>query len=128
MVHGGPWGSWNTWTYRWNPDPFVAAGYAVLLPDPAISTGYGQHIRSTEAISNCGTPFTDLMALIDAAEARQDIDATKTAWPVAPTAGIWPTGLPGTPVTDSGASSPTPPCGIPPRWAKPPITQSGTGQ
>lgn len=79
MVHGGPWGTWNAWTYRWNPDPFVAAGYAVLLPDPAISTGYGQHMIDRGDQQLGGTPFTDLMALIDAAEAREDIDATKTA-------------------------------------------------
>lgn len=79
FVHGGPWGSWNDWTYRWNPDPFVAAGYAVLLPDPAISTGYGQHMIDRGNQQLGGTPFTDLLALIDAAEAREDIDATKTA-------------------------------------------------
>jgi len=79
MVHGGPWGSWNAWTYRWNPDPFVAAGYAVLLPDPAVSTGYGQHMIDRGNQQLGGTPFSDLLALIDAAEARQDIDDTKTA-------------------------------------------------
>lgn len=41
FVHGGPWGSWNTWSWRWNPWAFTSEGYAVLLPDPAISTGYG---------------------------------------------------------------------------------------
>ncbi|NHN20593.1 S9 family peptidase, partial [Bacillus amyloliquefaciens] len=40
-VHGGPLGSWNTWSWRWNPWLLVAKGYAVLLPDPALSTGYG---------------------------------------------------------------------------------------
>ena len=79
FVHGGPWGSWNEWTYRWNPDPFVAAGYAVLLPDPAVSTGYGQHMIDRGNQQLGGTPFTDLLALIDAAETREDIDATKTA-------------------------------------------------
>ena len=79
FVHGGPWGSWNAWTYRWNPDPFVAAGYAVLLPDPAISTGYGQHMIDRGNQQLGGTPFTDLMQLIDAAAARDDIDATNIA-------------------------------------------------
>src|SRR6478735_3657611 len=41
-IHGGPLGSWNSWTWRWNPWLLVARGYAVLLPDPALSTGYGQ--------------------------------------------------------------------------------------
>ena len=45
-VHGGPYGSWNGWSWRWNPWVMAARGYAVLLPDPALSTGYGQdHIR-----------------------------------------------------------------------------------
>lgn len=79
FVHGGPWGSWNAWTYRWNPDPFVAAGYAVLLPDPAISTGYGQAMIDRGNQQLGGAPYTDLLALIDAAEARDDIEATKTS-------------------------------------------------
>lgn len=79
FVHGGPWGSWNDWTWRWNPWPFVAQGYAVLMPDPAISTGYGQHMIDRGNDQLGGTPFTDLLALIDATEARDDIDASKTA-------------------------------------------------
>jgi dipeptidyl aminopeptidase/acylaminoacyl peptidase len=39
FIHGGPLNSWNTW--RWNPHVFVEDGWAVLLPDPALSTGYG---------------------------------------------------------------------------------------
>ena len=79
LIHGGPWGSWNAWTYRWNPDPFVAAGYAVLLPDPAISTGYGQAMINRGNQQLGGTPFSDLLALIDSAEARVDIATDKTA-------------------------------------------------
>ena len=40
-VHGGPMSSWNSWSWRWNPHLMAARGYAVLLPDPALSTGYG---------------------------------------------------------------------------------------
>ena len=40
-VHGGPLGSWNAWSWRWSPWIMAARGYAVLLPDPALSTGYG---------------------------------------------------------------------------------------
>ena len=43
-IHGGPLGSWNAWSWRWNPWLAVAQGYAVLLPDPALSTGYGQRM------------------------------------------------------------------------------------
>ena len=79
FAHGGPWGSWNSWTWRWNPWPFVARGYAVLLPDPAISTGYGQAMidRGNDAIGDA--PYTDILALIDAAVARADIDGERTA-------------------------------------------------
>lgn len=80
MAHGGPWGSWNAWTWRWNPNPFVAAGYAVLLPDPAISTGYGQAMIDRGQQELGGSPYTDIMALTDAAIARDDIDETKTAF------------------------------------------------
>jgi dipeptidyl aminopeptidase/acylaminoacyl peptidase len=40
--HGGPMLSWSDWSWRWNPWPFVADGYAVLMLDPPLSTGYGQ--------------------------------------------------------------------------------------
>lgn len=79
FVHGGPWGSWNAWSYRWNPDPFVAAGYAVLLPDPAVSTGYGQQMIERGNQQLGGTPFTDLLHLLEEAGARPDIDATNIA-------------------------------------------------
>ncbi|AXK46279.1 S9 family peptidase [Brachybacterium saurashtrense] len=80
FAHGGPWGSWNAWTYRWNPGPFVAAGYAVLLPDPAISTGYGQAMIDRGQHELGGAPYTDIMALTDATIARQDVDAERTAF------------------------------------------------
>ena len=80
FAHGGPWGSWNAWTYRWNPGPFVAAGYAVLLPDPAISTGYGQSMIDRGQHELGGAPYTDIMALTDATITRQDIDAERTAF------------------------------------------------
>ncbi|WP_087485935.1 S9 family peptidase [Brachybacterium massiliense] len=80
FAHGGPWGSWNAWTYRWNPNPFVDAGYAVLLPDPAISTGYGQAMIDRGQHELGGAPYTDIMALTDATIARTDIDAERTAF------------------------------------------------
>lgn len=40
--HGGPLLSWTDWSWRWNPWPFVAEGYAVLMPDPPLSIGHGQ--------------------------------------------------------------------------------------
>ena len=40
-IHGGPFTSWNSWSWRWNPYVAAAHGWAVVLPDPALSTGYG---------------------------------------------------------------------------------------
>ena len=78
-IHGGPLNSWNAWSWRWNPWLLVAAGYAVLLPDPALSTGYGQEFIQRGWGNWGGAPYTDLMAVTDAAEARDDIDASRTA-------------------------------------------------
>ncbi|GAA4182672.1 S9 family peptidase [Gryllotalpicola kribbensis] len=78
-IHGGPLGSWNTWSWRWNPWLMVAEGYAVLLPDPALSTGYGQEFIQRGWGAWGQAPFTDLMSITDTAVARSDIDETRTA-------------------------------------------------
>jgi dipeptidyl aminopeptidase/acylaminoacyl peptidase len=78
-IHGGPLGSWNAWSWRWNPWLMVAQGYAVLLPDPALSTGYGQEFIQRGWGAWGQAPFTDLMAVTDAAEALPEIDETRTA-------------------------------------------------
>ena len=78
-VHGGPVMSWNSWSWRWNPWLMAARGYAVLLPDPALSTGYGQEFIARGHGQWGGRPYTDLMAITDAAVARPDIDRARTA-------------------------------------------------
>jgi dipeptidyl aminopeptidase/acylaminoacyl peptidase len=78
-IHGGPLSSWNAWSWRWNPWIAVARGYAVLLPDPALSTGYGHEFLKRGWGDWGGAPYTDLMAITDAAEKRPDIDAGRTA-------------------------------------------------
>ncbi|GHH53270.1 S9 family peptidase [Streptomyces candidus] len=78
FVHGGPQGSWNAWTWRWNPWPFVARGYAVLMPDPALSTGYGQQMHERGWGQWGGRPYEDLMRLTDATAERPEIDRTRT--------------------------------------------------
>jgi len=78
-IHGGPLGSWNAWTWRWNPWLLVAKGYAVLLPDPALSTGYGQSYIQRGWGEWGKAPFTDLMEITDAVGERPDIDAGRTA-------------------------------------------------
>ena len=78
-IHGGPLGSWNSWSWRWCPWLLVAQGYAVLLPDPALSTGYGQDFIQRGWGEWGKAPFTDLMAITDAAEELAEIDAGRTA-------------------------------------------------
>jgi dipeptidyl aminopeptidase/acylaminoacyl peptidase len=78
-IHGGPIGSWNAWTWRWNPWLLTAQGYAVLLPDPALSTGYGQHFINRGWGQWGAAPFSDLMAVTDAALQRRDLDPERTA-------------------------------------------------
>jgi dipeptidyl aminopeptidase/acylaminoacyl peptidase len=78
-IHGGPLGSWNSWSWRWNPWVLAAQGYAVLLPDPALSTGYGQEFIQRGWGAWGGPPFDDLMAATDAACAHPRIDPTRVA-------------------------------------------------
>jgi len=43
LIHGGPQGSFGDgWSYRWNPESYAGAGYAVVMIDFHGSTGYGQ--------------------------------------------------------------------------------------
>ena len=78
-IHGGPLNSWNAWAWRWNPWLMVARGYAVLLPDPALSTGYGLDFIRRGWDGWGGRPYTDLMAMTDAVIERADIDQNRTA-------------------------------------------------
>jgi dipeptidyl aminopeptidase/acylaminoacyl peptidase len=76
-VHGGPMSSWNSWSWRWNPWLMAARGYAVLLPDPALSTGYGQEFIARAHREWGARPYADVMAVTDAVLARPDIDADR---------------------------------------------------
>jgi dipeptidyl aminopeptidase/acylaminoacyl peptidase len=78
-IHGGPLGSWNTWHWRWNPWLLTARGYAVLMPDPALSTGYGQDFIQRGWGAWGFAPYTDLLAAVDAACAHPGVDETRTA-------------------------------------------------
>lgn len=79
QIHGGPVMSSNAWSWRWNPWLHVARGYAVLMPDFGLSTGYGVDFIKRGWGQWGGNPFTDLMAITDAAQARPDIDETRSA-------------------------------------------------
>ncbi len=49
----------------------------MLPPDPALSTGYGQRKQERGRGQYFGQPYRDLVALTDAALARDDLDATR---------------------------------------------------
>jgi dipeptidyl aminopeptidase/acylaminoacyl peptidase len=71
LIHGGPQGSFgNDFHYRWNPQAYAGAGYAVVMVDFHGSTGYGQAF--TDAINGDwgGAPFEDLMKGLDFALAK----------------------------------------------------------
>ncbi|MGH3757851.1 S9 family peptidase, partial [Actinophytocola sp.] len=70
FLHGGPIASWTGWLWGWNPTVLTDQGWAVLLPDPALSSGYGQaHLdRGWGAWDRA--PVTDTLALLDAALAE----------------------------------------------------------
>jgi len=71
LIHGGPQGSFgNGWSYRWNPETYAGAGYAVVMIDFHGSTGYGQGF--TDAISEHwgDRPLEDLQKGWAAAQER----------------------------------------------------------
>lgn len=81
IVHGGPQGSMgNHFHYRWNPQTYAGAGYAVVFIDFHGSTGYGQ--KFTDSISGDwgGKPLEDLQkGWAHALKTYDFIDGTKAA-------------------------------------------------
>ena len=78
-IHGGPLMSWNAWSWRWTPWILAARGYAVLMPNPGLSQGFGQGMVRRGWGAWGSEPFTDLMAAVDAAVELPEIDASRTA-------------------------------------------------
>jgi dipeptidyl aminopeptidase/acylaminoacyl peptidase len=61
LIHGGPQGSFgNTFHFRWNPQIFAGAGYAVVMVDFHGSTGYGQNFTDSIRGDWGGKPLEDL--------------------------------------------------------------------
>ncbi|MEM9555375.1 MAG: S9 family peptidase [Acidobacteriota bacterium] len=61
LIHGGPQGSFdNDFHYRWNPQTYAGAGYAVVMIDFHGSTGYGQAFTDSIAGDWGGKPLVDL--------------------------------------------------------------------
>jgi len=79
-IHGGPIGmDQDGWHWRWNPLLLAAQGYAVALPNPRGSTGFGQEFIQGIWGNVWGDQcYKDLMAVSDALAARPDIDTART--------------------------------------------------
>ncbi len=78
-VHGGPHTSYNSWSWRWCPWLAVARGYAVLLPDPAMSTGYGHAGLNRAWPRLADRVWTEVEALADHVLRRPTLDGERTA-------------------------------------------------
>jgi dipeptidyl aminopeptidase/acylaminoacyl peptidase len=66
LIHGGPQGAWGeSFSFRWNPQVFAAAGFVVVMPNPRGSTGYGS--KFTDEINGDwgGKAYEDVMAVAD---------------------------------------------------------------
>jgi dipeptidyl aminopeptidase/acylaminoacyl peptidase len=79
LIHGGPFSSWTGWPWRWSPALLAAQGWAVLLPNPRLSTGFGHHFVASAWGDWATLPSGDILASVDAALTRSDIDASRTA-------------------------------------------------
>ena len=81
IVHGGPQGSMgNDFHYRWNPQTYAGAGYAVVFIDFHGSTGYGQAFTDSISGDWGGKPFEDLQKGWAHALKKYDfLDGTKAA-------------------------------------------------
>ena len=56
----------------------MSRGYAVLLPDPALSTGYGRDFVARGWGRWGAEPYTDLMTITDTVSERSDVDEKRT--------------------------------------------------
>lgn len=75
LIHGGPQGAWsNGWSYRWNPQMFVARGYVVLMPNPRGSYGFGQQFLEDISRDWGGKAYTDIMNGVDMLTALPYVD------------------------------------------------------
>ncbi len=72
-IHGGPYAQYGT-RFSMKYQMLAAAGYAVLSVNPCGSTGYGEDFANALHDRFPGPDFEDLMAAVDAAVLRPEID------------------------------------------------------
>eukprot|EP00696_Hemimastix_kukwesjijk_P005152 gnl/Hemi2/16548_TR5539_c0_g1_i1.p1 gnl/Hemi2/16548_TR5539_c0_g1~~gnl/Hemi2/16548_TR5539_c0_g1_i1.p1 ORF type:complete len:693 (-),score=213.38 gnl/Hemi2/16548_TR5539_c0_g1_i1:39-2078(-) len=71
LVHGGPQVAFtDIWSYRWNPNAFAGAGYAVLIINFHGSPSFGQAFTDSITLDWGGAPFEDIMKGTDFALQR----------------------------------------------------------
>jgi dipeptidyl aminopeptidase/acylaminoacyl peptidase len=77
-VHGGPTGAWLD-SFSPMTAHLLAQGWAVFLPNPRGSTGYGAAFAAANKNDLGGSDFRDIMAGVDAVVAAYSIDRNKLA-------------------------------------------------
>ena len=76
QIHGGPYGRFSD-TFNSRAQILAANGYAVLMPNPRGSTGYGNQFAIANIGDWGGKDFKDLMAGVDAVVAKGIADPDK---------------------------------------------------
>jgi dipeptidyl aminopeptidase/acylaminoacyl peptidase len=76
QIHGGPYGRFSD-SYNSRAQIFAANGYAVLMPNPRGSTGYGNKFTVSNIGDWGGKDFQDIMAGVDEVIKRGIADAEK---------------------------------------------------
>ena len=103
LIHGGPQGSFgDNFHYRWNPQTYAGAGFAVVMIDFHGSTGYGQAFTDSISQDWGGKPLEDLQKGFAAAQQKYSfLDGDRACalggsyggYMVAWIAGNWPDGF-----------------------------------
>ncbi|MAL03996.1 MAG: peptidase S9 [Arenimonas sp.] len=103
LIHGGPQGSFgNNFHYRWNPQTYAGAGFAVVMIDFHGSVGYGQAFTDSISGDWGGKPLEDLQKGWAAAQQKYSfLDGERACalggsyggYMVAWIAGNWPDGF-----------------------------------
>ncbi len=103
LIHGGPQGSFgDNFHYRWNPQTYAGAGFAVVMIDFHGSTGYGQAFTDSISQDWGGKPLEDLQKGFAAAQEQYSfLDGDRACalggsyggYMVAWIAGNWPDGF-----------------------------------
>ncbi|CAL9378569.1 Dipeptidyl-peptidase 5 [Actinosynnema sp. ALI-1.44] len=76
VVHGGPF-MYHGWGFFDEAQVYAAAGYAVVLPNPRGSAGYGQ-AHGQAVVGGFGTvDVDDVLSVLDVALERPDLDADR---------------------------------------------------